>query len=102
MVTVRAVNNPAIPTLEMPDRFRTDVAYFMTPSGEAGVPPLPAGEYWIRLTDAGRWLSEGTIQVISPLDSTKMAEIELTEEQELWLEWLVHHGVEQIRVEPHS
>ena len=97
---VHALDRPNIPPLEMPDRFRTDVAYFMTPAGEPGVPPLAKGEYWIRLTDSGRWLSEGVLCVISPLDSQKQAEIELTEEQEAWLEWLVHHAVEHLRLGP--
>ncbi len=98
MLHVSAVTRPDLPTLEMPERFRTDVAYFMTPSGEPGVPPLPRGEYWIRLVDAGRWLSEGGIRVISPLDSQKQSEIELSEEQEMFLEWLVHHAIEHVRI----
>ena len=37
--------------------------------------------------------------VYSPLDSQKQAEIEITEEQETWLQWLVDHQIEHVRVE---
>ena len=51
---VHAVDRPELPPLTMPDRFRTDIAYFMTPAGDHGVPKLPEREYWIRLDDARR------------------------------------------------
>ena len=35
---IHAVDKPQLPTFEMPARFRTDIAYFMTPAGERGVP----------------------------------------------------------------
>jgi hypothetical protein len=83
----------------MPDRFRHDVTYFMTPAGERGVPALAAGEYWISADNARRWLDDGVLVLVSPLDSTKSAEVEITEEQEAWLEWLLEHGVEHVRLE---
>jgi hypothetical protein len=70
----------------------------MTPAGVGGTPNLPAGEYWIRLDDARRWLDEGVVQVISPLDSGHSTEFELTEEQENWLRWLVDNEVQHVRV----
>jgi hypothetical protein len=96
---IRAVDQPGIAPFEMPARFRTDVAYFMTPAGERGAPKLPAGEYWIRLEDARRWLDEGAVEVISPLDSVNATEFELTEEQENWLRWLVANEIQHVRVE---
>lgn len=95
---VIAVGRPELATLEMPARFKHDVAYFMTPGGERGAPKLPAGEYWIDLDDARRWLAEGVLLVYSPLDSEKQAELEITEEQEAWLEWLIAHGVQHVRL----
>lgn len=95
---VHAVNRPDLSPLEMPARFKHDIAYFMTPPGERGVPKLPAGEYWIDLDDARRWLDEGVLYVYSPLDSEKQAELEITEEQELWLEWLIKNGVQHVRL----
>jgi hypothetical protein len=96
---VFAVDRPELPPYEMPARFKTDVVYFITPAGEHGVPKLASNEYWIRLDDARKWLDELVIEVVSPLDAAAKAEIELTEEQERWLEWMVAHGVEHVRLE---
>ena len=84
--------------MEMPARFRTDIAYFMTPSGERGAPKLPEGEYWVHLDDSRRWLAEGVVEVVSPLDSLNATEFELTEEQEIWLRWMVANAVQHVRV----
>jgi hypothetical protein len=96
---IRAVDKPGVSPFEMPARFRTDIAYFMTPAGERGAPKLPAGEYWISLEDARRWLDEGAVEVISPLDSVNATEFELTEEQENWLRWMVENEVQHVRTE---
>lgn len=98
LMLVYAVDTPDLPPLEMPPRFVTDVAYFMTPAGDHGVPELNAGEYWIRREDALRWLEDLVVEVVSPLDAEAKAEIELTEEQEAWLEWMVENEVERIRL----
>lgn len=97
---VYAVDRPELAPLEMPARFAHDVAYFMTPPGEQGVPKLPAGEYWIRKDEAERWLAEGVLTLISPLDSENQADVEISEEQEKWLEWMVAHGIEHVRLAP--
>ncbi|MGD9720715.1 MAG: hypothetical protein AB7O59_13580 [Pirellulales bacterium] len=97
---VHAVDRPELAPLQMPARFNHDVAYFMTPPGERGAPRLPAGEFWINLDEARRWLDEGVLLLVSPLDSENQAEVELSEEQEAWLEWLVAHGVQHIRLTP--
>ena len=89
----------SLPPYKMPDRFRTDVAYFMTPPGDHGVPPLPTREYWVRLEDARRWLEDLVVPVVSPLDAQSVAELELTDEQEAWLEWMVANEIEHVRVE---
>jgi hypothetical protein len=60
---------------------------------------LAASEYWIRQEDAHKWLEEGVFRIVSPLDSANRTEVELSEEQEEWLEWMVREGVEQIRLE---
>ena len=83
----------------MPARFKHDIAYFMTPPGERGAPQLPAGEYWVSLDEARRWLDEGVLLVVSPLDSESQAEIEISEDQERWLEWLVEHDIQHLRLE---
>jgi hypothetical protein len=96
---VRSVDKPEIAPIEMPARFRTDVAYFMTPAGVRGAPKLAAGEYWISLDEARRWLEEGAVEVISPLDSGHSTEFELTDEQENWLRWIIEHEIQHVRLE---
>lgn len=95
-----AVDRPHVPPCPMPARFCTDVAYFMTPAGQDGAPRLPSGEYWIRSEDARRWLDEGVVEVVSPLDSYHSTEFEISDEQENWLRWLVEHQVQHIRLQP--
>ncbi len=97
---VFAVGRPELAPLEMPSRFKHDIAYFMTPPGEQGVPVLPDAEYWVKLDDARRWLDEGVLMLVSPLDSENQAEAEITEEQERWLEWMVANHVEHVRLRP--
>ena len=96
---VRAVDHPELPPFTMPDRFRTEIAYFMTPAGEHGAPQLGPREYWIRAEDARKWLDEFVVSVVSPLDAAAKAELELTEQQEAWLEWMVENNVQHVRVE---
>ena len=97
---VIAVARPDVPSVVMPPRFTHDVAYFMTPSGQRGAPVLPRGEYWIDPDDARRWLDEGVLSLVAPLDSEKRAEVEISEDQERWLEWLLEHDVRHVRLEP--
>lgn len=94
-----AVHRPEVAPLQVSDRFRQQIPYFMTPGGEPGVPALAAGEYWIRQAEARRWLDDGCVSVVSPLSAEAKAEIELTEEQEEFLEWLLANGIEHIRAE---
>jgi hypothetical protein len=97
-ILVYAVDQPELKPFTMPDRFRTDVAYFMSLPGEPGVPELKPGEYWISLESAKTWLDDGEFHLISPLDSASQAEVELSEAQEAWLEWMVASNVERIRL----
>ncbi|MGC3969970.1 MAG: hypothetical protein QM775_22380 [Pirellulales bacterium] len=96
-VSVFALDRPELAPHSMPDRFRTEIAYFMTvpPPGAA---PLGPGEYLVSTADVRVWLDEGVFRLVSPLDSASQAEIELTEEQEAWLEWMVDNHVERIRI----
>ncbi len=95
---VSAVTRPDLPPFSMSARFRHEVSYFMGIPGERGVPKLGAGEYWIHRADAERWLEDGVFYLLSPLDTAKQTEIELSEEQQALLEWLVAHGVEHVRL----
>jgi len=70
----------------------------MTPSGEGGAPTLAAQEYWISLPNARTWYDEGVFSLVSPLDSENQTEIELSEEQEDWLAWMIKNEVERVRL----
>ena len=96
---VSAVNRTDVPKIDMPERFQTDISYFITPAGEEGVPDLGPNEYWIKLSDAKTWLEDLVIEVVSPLSAEIKAEVEINEDQERWLQWLVTHQVEHIRLE---
>jgi hypothetical protein len=99
-VVVHAVNRPDVAPLTVSDRFRHEITYFMSLPGEPGVPAsLPRGHYWVSLERAREWLDDGVFHLVSPLDSENQTEVELSEEHETWLEWLVAHDVEQIRLE---
>ena len=96
---IHAVNHPEIPPLEVPDRFRMEIPFFMTPPGERGAPAaLGENEYWIDLEDARRWLDEQVVYVVSPLDAENKAEIELTEYHEAFLQWLVTNNLNHVRL----
>jgi hypothetical protein len=73
----------------------------MTPGDEPGVPPLGTNEYFIRTANAKKWLDELVVAVVSPL-SVKVSEIELTEDQESWLRWLIEHDIQHVRLEEAS
>lgn len=97
-VIVHAVGRPEVVPFRMPDRFRHEVTYFSTLSDEPGAAKLPPGEYRIALAEAKTLLDEGVLRIVSPLDSASKAEIELSEEQEAWLEWIVAGSVEHVRL----
>lgn len=98
-LTVTAVDIPTAPPCVMPDRFRHDVTYFATPAGVQDAPAkLGEREYWIRAEDAERILDDGVIVIVSPLDSGSRTEIEITEDQERWLGWLIAHGIQHVRL----
>lgn len=96
---VYAVSQPDLPPFKMSDRFRHDIAYFMSIPGEDGAPTLAEGEYWVSQEKARKWLDEGTLSLVSPLDSQNRTEVELSEEQEAWLEWMVKYEIERIRLQ---
>lgn len=99
MIKIVAVGRSDVQPLEMPDRFRLEVVYFMTPSDHPGSPKLDSDEYWIRSEDAQRWLDDGVISIVSPLAAEVTADIELTEYHERWLEWLTTERVEHIQIQ---
>lgn len=99
MVKVVSLDQSKAGSIDMPERFRKEIVYFMTPSDTPGAPACGRSEYWIQPADAQRWLDDGIFTLVSPLDAESVAEIELTEDQERWLEWMVAHGVTHVRLE---
>lgn len=96
---VTAIDRSDLAPLVMSDRFRTEIAYFMSLPGTPGVPELGPHEYWVDSTEAKKWLDEGVFHLVSPLDSESQAEVELSEEHEAWLEWLLAAGAQHLRIE---
>lgn len=95
---IASVDHPEAPPLRISPRLRSQFVYFMTPSDHPGLPEIGENEYWIAKDDVTKWLMEGVIELLSPLDTEKVTEVELTEEQETFLTWLNRHHVEHIRI----
>jgi hypothetical protein len=93
-----AVGRPEVSPLPISQRLRSQVVYFMTPMGSSGVPSLGENEYWIASDDVARWLSDGVLCLVSPLDSENFTEVELSDEQEAMIEWLAKNQVQHVRV----
>lgn len=93
-----AVDSPAAPPLDVSDRLRSQLVYFMTPPDEPHVPPLEANDYWIDAGQAAEWLADGVFELVSPLDEERPTSIELSEEQEVLFEWLTAHAIQHVRV----
>ena len=79
-------------------RFRSQLCYFMGTPSSPGIPPLGEGEFWFDRDEVNRWLDDGVFYLVSPLDSANVTEVELSEEQEEFLNWLQRLSVRGIRV----
>ena len=97
-LTVSAVNRPEVPPLKVSARFRHDITYFASHPSDLGRPALPQGEYYMVLEEARVTLDDGVFRIVSPLDSDNRTELEITEEQEDWLRWVVEHQVEHLKL----
>jgi hypothetical protein len=97
-IRVQALDGKPNETLEMPDRFRLEVVYFMTPEDAPQGNSLGGAEYWIEPDNVEKWLEDGCFSVVSPLDAESVAEIELSEEHERWLEWLRKNQITRVRI----
>jgi hypothetical protein len=74
------------------------LCYFVSPPDAADAPALGEGEYWFDLEEVSRWIDDGVFYLVSPLDTANMTEVELTEEQEDFLNWLKQSEVRHVRV----
>jgi hypothetical protein len=92
------LDRTTVPPRAISPRLRSQLVYFMSAPGTAGVPTLGEDEYWFTAADVARWLDEGVFYLVSPLDTANMTEVELTEEQEALLQWLKDNQVQHVRI----
>lgn len=97
-LTLIAVERPELTAREISPRLRSQLVYFASAGGSGGVPALGENEYWFDANEVARWLDDGVISLISPLDTANMTEVELSEEQEAFLGWLAKEGVRRVRL----
>ncbi len=93
---VYSLNKPEIEPYEISPTLRKQLQYFT--EGEIRDTQKP-DEYTFPLERTSELLDEGVFYIVSPLDDKHQAEIEITDEQEDLLDWLVSNGVEHVRVE---
>ena len=97
MEKLRAVplDPPGIPPRVISPRLRSQLVYFASPS-EGG--EVVADEYRFDPVEVARWVDDGVFYLVSPLDTANMTEVELSEEQEDFLQWVHTQGVRRVRV----
>jgi hypothetical protein len=94
-----SIDQTTAPPLAISSRLRSQLVYFMTPSDAPHVPPLHPNDYWIDAEHSAQWFADGVFELVSPLDGEQRTVIELSEEQEVFLEWLITHHIQHIRVQ---
>ena len=92
------LDKPAVRPLEISARLRTQLVYFMSAPGEAGVPALGEAEFWFKADEVARWHEDGVFYLVSPLDIDNTTEVEISEEQENFLAWLKNQGVQHVHI----
>ena len=78
-------------------RFRSQLCYFIGSPGSPRLPALGEDEFWFDRVEVERWLDDGVFYLVSPLDTANMTEVELSEEQEDFLNWLKSTDVRHVR-----
>ncbi len=92
------LDRPDVPPRSVSTRMRNQLVYFTSPSEAPGVPELGEHEYFFAEADVARWLDEGVFRLVSPLDTANMTEVELSYEQEEFLQWLLDNKVQHARL----
>jgi hypothetical protein len=100
MPAIRLVplDRPDVPPRTLSPRLRSQLVYFASAPDAAGVPPLGEAEYYFAAAEVAKYLDDGVLYLVSPLDTDNMTEVELSEEQEALLEWLRAGGVQHAKV----
>ena len=52
------------------------------------MPALGEHEFYFAEDEVAKWIDDGVMYLVSPLDTANMTEVELSEEQEAFLHWL--------------
>ncbi len=92
---IYSLDKTALSPFEISPMLRKQLQYFT--DGEvrhAG----SAHEFFFPLVRTSLLLEQGVFHVVSPLDDQNQAEIEITDEQEDLLQWLVRNQIERVRV----
>ena len=95
-ISLVPLDHPNVKPLAISLRMRGQLVYFMA-APSAGMPALGENEYRFVREEVRKWLDDGVFYLVSPLDSANMTEVELTEEQEIMLNWLDKNQVEHVR-----
>jgi hypothetical protein len=95
-ISLVPLDQPDVSPLSISARMRGQLVYFMAAPGAGTL--LGENEYWFARGDVRKWLDDGVFYLVSPLDSANITEVELTEEQEMVLNWLDNNQVEHVRV----
>lgn len=90
-----AVDKPELEPYEISRTLRGQLHYFT--EGEIRDNNRP-DDYFFPLEHTSELLDAGVFYLISPLDDRNRAEIEITAEQEVFLEWLVSNEIERVHV----
>lgn len=92
------LNRPELEPFPMSERLRSQLVYFQAATDAPGRPALGEGEYWFDREEVAKWLDDGVIDLVSPLDTENTTEVELSEEQEDLLGWLHKNEIRRAKV----
>ena len=93
------LNRPDVPARAITERLRNQLVYFMTARDTPDLPPLGELDFYFAPAEVATWVDEGVFLLVSPLDTDAMTEVELSEEQEAFLQWLQDKQVCHVRLE---
>lgn len=93
------LDRPEVAPRPISPRLRTQLVYFCSAQGAPGVPAVGEHEFYFAEHDVAKWLDDGVMYLVSPLDTANMTEVELSEEQESFLQWLQSRKVHHVRLE---
>ena len=92
------LDRPGVSPRPISPRLRSQLVYFGSPPDAPSAPTLGEHEYFFAEAEVARWVDDGVFYLVSPLDTANMTEVELTEEQEAFLQWLQTHGIQHVRL----